>query len=778
MLLTRTLRVVGQVQGVGFRPFVYRIANELHVDGSVWNDQRGVMIEGTGLPAQLDELCRRIVSDAPALARVESIRCVGERPVDSDDLNGGFTITASDLESTTRGRVTVDSAVCPDCVRELHDEDDRRFGHALINCTNCGPRYTIVRDLPYDRARTTMAPFSMCPMCAVEYADPADRRFHAQPTCCPRCGPQIRLLDSNGDKCAGDPIARAAAWLREGRLLAMKGLGGYHLVADARDEEAVSRLRRGKRRDTKPFAIMVRCIDRARGFVRLSAEAETLLHSPICPIVLAPRCDGPTGVAPSVAPGCHRLGIMLPHTPMQHLLFAEDAVGDAPLIMTSANFSDDPLIIDDAEARQRLRDICDGFLTHDRPIERAVDDSIVVDTSLGLLPLRRARGYAPEPLPLPVASSGPGLCTGGELKNTIAVVRQGEAILSQHIGDLSWLLAYRRFEQAIDDLQRLFDVTPEWVASDLHPRYASHIFGQRLAADHNLDLVLVQHHHAHLASLLAEHHRDDRIIGLICDGVGYGDDGTTWGGEIMLGDLSGYERVGRLRPLRLPGGDIAAKRTGRCAVSWLFDTLGESAIDHPLAARALPDDRERELVFGLLRSNVHAPPSSGMGRLFDAVAALLGVCEYNRYEAMSGTLLEALAAQCRKPLVGENLIELTQDANGGGIMELDPRPLLKRLLPMAGRPGSAPEAAWLFHEALADGLARAARSVAEHTGLRTVGLSGGVFCNALLTRLVKDRLDSHGFEVLVHRAVPPNDGGVALGQAAVAAATLKRQATE
>jgi hydrogenase maturation protein HypF len=770
-ILRRRWHVTGQVQGVGFRPFVYRLAAELQLDGSVRNDPSGVTIEACGPAGRLDELQRRVKRDAPALARITAVRLIDEEPAETR--RGCFRIIQSEREGTDRGRVTVDSAVCDDCLRELFDAADRRHRHALINCTNCGPRYTIVRDLPYDRPLTTMADFAMCDACACEYADPADRRFHAQPTCCPQCGPQLRVLDRRGAGLTGDPIACAAALLRAGQILAMKGLGGYHLVVDALDEAAVRRLRQRKRRDYKPFAVMVNDLQTASHYVRLSREAQALLDSPICPIVLADRAgenaDDVNPIVESVTVGCHRLGVMLPYTPMQHLLFAE---GLGPLVMTSANESDDPLIKDDDEALARLGRMCDAFLLHDRPIERAVDDSIVIDAPRGISPIRRARGYVPAPLAVPVPAPQPGLCVGGELKNAVAVVRGDSAILSQHIGDLTYTLAYRRFERTIDDLKRLFDVDVRWIACDAHPRYMSRRYAKRAAAGAGLELITTQHHHAHFASLLAEHDRTDRCIGLICDGVGYGDDGTAWGGEILVGDLVTYQRLGRLRPLRLPGGDAAARQIGRCALSWLMDALGPDAAEHALAKRAIPDDRQRQGLASLLQSDLNCPPSSGMGRLFDAAASLLGLADYNHYEAMSGLMLEAAAHAATSRPPGEGVIAVVSADRPTGLLELDHRPLLTGLIELMGRGGSPEALAWFFHDALADGMARAVRLVADRLDIRTVALSGGVFCNALLTDLAAQRLEAWGLEVLLHREVPANDGGLAFGQAAIAAATL------
>jgi hydrogenase maturation protein HypF len=452
---------------------------------------------------------------------------------------------------------------------------------------------------------------------------------------------------------------------------------------------------------------------------------------------------------------------------MQHLLFAE---GLGPLVMTSANHSDDPLIKDDDEATRELAMICEAILTHDRPIERAVDDSIVIDSPVGILPIRRARGSVPTPTMLPIAAKRPGLCVGGELKNAVAMVRGHEAFLSQHIGDLSYTLAYQRFERTITDLQRLFAVRPTWIACDAHPHYSSQRFAKQMARERDLDLVVVQHHHAHLASLLADHQRTDRIVGVICDGVGYGDDGQAWGGEIMVGDLGAYERIARLRPLRLPGGDAAAKQTGRCALSWLGDALGGiEAIPETRAARLIDVDRDRRVVLELLQSDLNCPLSSGVGRLFDAAAALLGICSYNHYEAMSPMLLESAASRSRSRPSGRGLLAIIPDHEISGVLQIDHRPLLTAMLGQLDNGMAIDDLAWLFHDALADGLAQAAVTIARQNNIRTVGLSGGVFCNTLLTQLTRTRLTTAELEVLIHREVPPNDGGLAAGQAAIAA---------
>lgn len=762
----REWRVRGQVQGVGFRPCVYRVATALGLTGWVRNDQSGVIIEAVGTPAQFDRFEREILDHLPPLARIDHCEWHDLGPGAPHDAL--FRIIESDHNGLARAHVTVDSATCDACRRELLDPANRRYRHPLINCTDCGPRYTIVRDTPYDRAATTMASFAMCDACAHEYADPADRRFHAQPNCCHDCGPMLSLRGARGERIEGDPLARAAHLLRDGRVVAIKGLGGFHLACDATSERAVATLRARKKRDHKPFAVMVRDLDAARALAELTAEGERALCSPAAPIVLAPAKPD-NGLAPGVAPGVHRVGVMLASTPIHHLLFAD---GLAPLVMTSANLSDDPLARDDDEAATRLVGIYDAILSHDRPIERAVDDSVVLDTHRGPVMLRRARGYVPSPLPLPIGARYPGLCVGAELKNACAIVSSDRAILGHHVGDLSYTLACERFDRTIDDLCRLFEVDPEWIACDPHPGYISRRYAHRYARRRAIPVIEVQHHHAHLAAVLAEHGHTDPAIGLICDGVGYGLDAEAWGGEILLGDLTSFERRGRMRPLLLPGGDAAAKRTGRCGAAWLFDRFGADASTRPMARWALPESDERDIVFAMLRHGVNAPPSSGMGRLFDAAASLLRLCDFNHHEAMAGQRLESAAARATTRPPADGLVEL---ADQNGLLELDHRPVLDRLLRGMLDREPVEHLAWVFHDALADGLVRAATAVSERTNVRTVALSGGVFCNEVLTDLVADRLDRAGLACLTHRNVPPNDGGLAYGQAAVASARMERE---
>lgn len=774
-MFLRRWRITGQVQGVGFRPFVYRQAQKAELGGSVWNDSAGVVVEVWGTEAQLVVFVQQLRDEVPPLATIDQVTCELTREMpSSSNAPKHFTIVESDQSPLDRGRITIDSAVCDDCLDELFQKDDRRHCHPLINCTNCGPRYSIVRDLPYDRPQTTMAEFAICDVCQEEYLDPGNRRFHAQPICCPSCGPVVSLVNHEGIVYGGgEAFSRSARLLRDGKILAMKGLGGYHLVVDATNEAAVRELRQRKKRDYKPLAVMVRDLQQASSLAEVSDEAAALMRSPIAPIVLLLGIS-PSSIAASVTQGSHRVGLMIPNTPMQHLLLAEPMLTDRPLVMTSANLSDDPLIKDDEEAQRHLAGIADAYLLHDRPIERAIDDSIVMDTEQGLIPIRRARGYVPTPLPLPIRSTAPGLCVGADLKNAVCMVNQDNAVLSQHIGDLNYSLAYQRFEKAIEDLLRLYDIKPQWIACDLHPRYLSHRYAKRYASQVGIDLIQIQHHYAHLASLLAEHNRTDRIVCLACDGVGYGDDGTAWGGEILVGDLQGYERCGRIRPLRLPGGDQAAVDIPRCALSWMYDLLGGESVDHPHAQQVISHASTRYTIGQMLQRDVNCPPSSGLGRLFDAAASLLGLCDHNHYQAMSGMLLEAAAESCTNPLSGKELIRIrkVKSATGQNLLELDHRPLLMELMKQIILGKSSDQLAWLFHDALAEGLSRSACQIARQRGIKTIGLTGGVFCNALLSRLVIDYLRELGFEILIHHVVPPNDGGIALGQAAVAGATL------
>lgn len=756
--------MTGTVQGVGFRPFVYRTAVELGLAGFVANDSQGVIVEAEGAPGVLDELCRRLRSDAPPLARVESVEASivpavgggGGGGGDGDDR--GFRIVESRPAGAPAVAVSVDVATCDDCLIELLDPDDRRFEYPFVNCTNCGPRYTIISAIPYDRSSTTMSGFAMCSACRGEYQDPGNRRFHAEPNACPACGPQLRLLDPAGAVLAerGDALEAAADELRAGRIIAVKGLGGYHLAVDATSGAGVAELRRRKARDDKPFAVMVPDLEVARSLCRLSPAAEEALASPRRPIVLAPRLDGGRGVNDAVAPGLSELGLMLAYTPLHHLLLARLA---RPLVMTSGNLSDEPIVHQDGDALARLGPLVDAILTHDRGIHIRCDDSVarvLPDGSMQML--RRSRGYSPEPLTLPVAPRRHVLAVGAELKNTVAVAKGSSVVASHHIGDLEQLPAYRSFLQAVDHLCHIAGVVPELVAHDMHPEYLSTKFAMEL----DLPNLAVQHHHAHIASCLAEHGRTGPVLGIAFDGLGMGTDGTMWGGEFLVADLQAFRRVGHLRPVPLAGGNRAIREPWRMALAWTRLALGTAA-----AERYGSSVDERWPAVLALMDQPATPQTSSAGRLFDAVAALLGLRPRVTYEAQAAIELEACAARVGLHDVAGYPVDLVHEE---GLVVLDPSPLIGRVVAERDAGTAIPLIAAGFHAGLGQATARAAGDLAAREGLRVVALSGGVFQNARLTEIVVGHLEGEGLEVLVHHRVPPNDGGISVGQAAIAAA--------
>ena len=730
-----TIRVRGQVQGVGFRPFVWQLAQEFGLRGRVWNDAEGVGIEAAG--ERLEGFVAAISARAPKLARVDAVEVSGF----AGEVPEGFEIA----ESRGRGaetRVTPDAATCPDCAAEIRGTGRRR-GYAFTNCTHCGPRFTILKGLPYDRAETTMAAFPMCADCRAEYADPGDRRFHAQPVACPACGPRL-WLEEGGREVPGDPVALAVARLKAGEVLAVKGLGGFHLACDAANPAAVALLRDRKRRPSKPFALMGHEAALAR--VAVLSEADlALMRDPAAPVVLVPD----RGVLPEgVAPGMATLGVMLPYTPLHHLLC--DAFGGV-LVMTSGNLSGEPQVVGNGEARKKLSAFADAFLIHDREIARRLDDS--VERSTPPMILRRARGRVPGTLPLPPGFGGAGqvLATGGQMKGAICLVKNGQALLGHHLGDLDDALCAEEFDRAVADYTALFDHRAELVAVDAHPGYRATQAGRALG----LPVAEVFHHHAHLAACLAENLwplDGGPVAGIVLDGTGLGPDGTVWGGEILLGDYLGFERRGWLAPAPLPGGDRAAREPWRNALVRL-DQAGLG----PWADELFPD-RPREVLRQAVAAGVNAPLSSSAGRLFDAFAALLGVCpDAQTYEGEAAMRLEAMAG-------GEGA-GLAFAVTGGAI---DPAPIwgeLRAALVGGVSPGVL---AWRFHAGLARAFAGVARGLVERGEARAVALSGGCFQNALLHDLTLRALGD--VPVLVHRVTPANDGGLALGQAAVAAA--------
>ena len=757
-------RVEGTVQGVGFRPYVYRLAGELGVAGHVLNDSRGVVVEVEAPEETVEAFLARLPVEAPPLATVE--RVTAERVEELGER--GFSIRESPPGGEPRAAVTPDSATCADCLAELFDPGDRRYRYPFTNCTNCGPRFTIVRDVPYDRPHTTMAGFEMCAACRAEYEDPADRRFHAQPNACPECGPRVRLAYAGGgdfaDPAARDPIEATARALRDGAIVAVKGIGGFHLACLARDEDAVAELRARKHREDKPFALMAPDLAGARELVDIAPAEEELLLSRARPIVLAARRPG-AAVAPSVAPGAPELGVMLPYSPLHHLLLSD--MGDT-LVLTSGNVSDEPIAYEDDDARERLTQIADLFLLHDRPIETRTDDSVVRVVAGAARLLRRSRGHVPASLPLPVDCGRHLLACGAELKNTFAVAKGGRAWVGHHVGDLKNYETLRSFVTGIDHFERLFAVEPEAVAHDLHPEYLS---TKHAAELEGVRLIGVQHHHAHLAACLAEHGEAGPAVGAIFDGSGYGEDGTVWGGELLLGGLEDFERVGLLYPVRLPGGDAAVRQPWRMACAWLSAAYGEQpALPRGLRGRVKPD-RWRQ-VSELVHSGVASPLTTSAGRLFDAVAALAGVRAEVNYEGQAAIELEAVAdpgetAAYPLPLGGAE--------PSGTPLVIDPRPAVRDVVRDVERGIPAPRVSARFHNALAVATATGCELAAARSGVDTVVLSGGVFQNRLLLGRTAGLLRDAGLRVLIPELLPANDGGISYGQLAVASARLERE---
>ncbi len=742
------VRVEGTVQGVGFRPFVYRAATELGLSGWVLNDSRGVLIEAEGERAALDALLGRLRSNPPPLAVVE--RVVDEALATTGE--SGFRITKSEDSGEADAAVSPDVATCDDCLAELMDPEDRRYRYPFANCTNCGPRFTIVRGVPYDRPLTTMAPFEMCDLCRAEYDDPLDRRFHAQPNACAVCGPALILLDRAGRAVAGGneaSLEAAVLALAEGRILAVKGLGGYHLACRADEEGVVAELRARKHREDKPFALMAPSVEAALELAELDDAAGALLVSRERPIVLAPR-RVEADVAPSVAPASRELGVMLPYSPLHHLLLAD---AGAVLVMTSANASDEPIAYRDEDALERLTEIADLFLAHDRAIETRTDDSVVRVVGERPMFLRRSRGYVPRDLPLDTRR--PVLACGAELKSTFCLARDGRAWVGHHIGDLKNYETLRSFTDGIAHFERLFAVRPELVAHDLHPEYLSTKYALEREG---VETVGVQHHHAHLAACLAEHREADPAVGVIFDGTGYGTDGTVWGGELLLGDARGFERAAHLHPVRMPGGERAIRQPWRMACAWLLEALGPEPPLPPLLA-GLVSEEEWAKVAQLAESGLASPVTTSAGRLFDAVAALCGVRAEVNYEGQAAIELEGAADPAERrgyPLPGTEV--------------LDARETVRAMLADLGAGISVPTVAARFHNGVAEGVARACAEIAGAEGVGRVVLSGGVFQNRLLVERTAEALERSGLDVLTPRLLPPNDGGIAFGQAAVAAA--------
>jgi len=774
----RRIVVHGVVQGVGFRPFVYGQALRCGLGGFVLNDSAGVTIEVEGERGALDAFEQALRTSAPPLARIDSV-IAEELPARGET---DFVIAHSQAGAQRHALIAPDTTTCDDCLRELRDPSDRRYHYPFINCTNCGPRFTIVQDVPYDRDKTTMRVFPMCPACRAEYYDPLNRRFHAQPNACPACGPVVsfepwatQLKDgrwrtdhhpSPALNCA-DPIAEAARRLAAGAILAIKGLGGYHLACDALDASAVMRLRQRKHREAKPFALMAPDLATVRRLCEVGDDEAALLQARQRPIVLLrQRQDCP--IAADIAPMYMTLGVMLPYTPLHYVLldaFAAAVGADRPaaLVMTSGNVSDEPIAYHDDDARARLTPIAEGMLAHNRAIHMRCDDSIARIAAGGQQLFRRSRGYAPEPIQLAFAAPAPLLACGGHLKNTFCLGKGRQAFLSHHIGDLENLETLTSFREGIAHYQRLFDVDPQAVAHDLHPDY--------LATKEALDMDLprrvgVQHHHAHIASVLAEHGLDGPVIGVAADGTGYGTDGTVWGGEVLVADLCGFERLAHLRYVPLPGGERAVREPWRMAAVYLAQAYGDAFLDLDIpfvrgAGPIAPPLRSRwRPLAQMIARGINSPPASSLGRLFDAVAALLALRDEALYEGQAAIELEMLAEP------GDRIYPFALGAGQPAL--LDVAPTIRAIVDDLRQGVSIPQIAGRFHRSVAELLAAACARARAQSGLGDVALSGGVFQNWLLLEQLVARLEETGFRVLLNRRVPPNDDGLSLGQAAVA----------
>ncbi len=754
MEVRRQIEVSGIVQGVGFRPFVYRLATERRLAGNIINTPCGVAIEVQGPDDSVGDFLNHLRQDAPPLAQIKAVSVVN-LPCNGDR---EFRILASRRGEAVRTLISPDVAVCDDCLRELLDPNDRRYRYPFINCTNCGPRFTIIRDIPYDRPHTSMSVFRMCPACQAEYDNPLNRRFHAQPNACWDCGPQLELWDGSGQRMAtGDPIADAIRYLRTGAVVAVKGLGGFHLAVDAINASAVALLRRRKRRVEKPFAIMVPDVSVAERLCHLNDAERRALQSIQRPIVLLRR-KYRSPVADEVAPFHRDLGMFLPYTPLHHLLFADGQF--TALVMTSGNLSEEPIAIDNIEAVSRLSGLADYFLVHNREILLRCDDSVVRVTGGKPAQLRRSRSYVPVPVFLH-RQLPPILAVGGELKNTICMTKGNEAFLSQHIGDLENLESYNFFEEAVVHLGNVLEIEPQIIAHDLHPNYFS---TQWALTKSGRPKIGVQHHHAHVASCMAENHLDGEVIGFALDGTGYGTDGHIWGGEVLVASFAGFRRTAHLQYVPLPGGEAAIREPWRMAVSYLVHHFGRDFLNLPIAFVRQLDPSKLDLLLRMLDRKINSPLTSSCGRLFDAVAALAGIRDKVNYEAQAAIELEMAMGGEESHAAYPFQIRPNGDA-----WVISTQPLFEGLINDLAVNVPAAEISRRFHNGLAAILADTAEAIRQCTSLDRVCLSGGTFHNVYLLERLQTQLASAGFQVFTHREVPAGDGGLSLGQALVAA---------
>ncbi len=754
------------MQGIGFRPAVYRLAKKLTLVGFVYNDTKGVTIEVQGSDRDINKFIDQLKAGhgLPVLADIKTIEAEGAQTIDGET---DFVIQKSDSAGTALSQVTADIATCQDCLREMRDKNDYRYRYPFINCTNCGPRYSIIKTIPYDRPNTTMSIFKMCDKCAAQYKDVNDRRFHAQPVACPACGPKITLCDNKSKTIEQDSdkaITQTARMLLDGKIVAIKGIGGFHLAVNALDNDAVLRLRERKRRDAKPFAMMAESVENIRKYAVVDELAEQALNSPESPIVLLPKKPD-CGIAPVVAEGISTFGFMLCYAPLHWLLFEEEL---EVLVMTSGNISDEPLVCKNDEALEKLGSVADVFLMHDRRIYRQVDDSIIHFIDGQAVLLRRARGYVPTPIVAENNSETDIFAAGSDLKNTFCYVKANQLIVSEHIGDTEDASVYHHYLNSLEHLAELFEVKPQVVACDLHPGYFT---SQYAASLEGVELIKVQHHWAHIASVLAEYGIDEKVIGLECDGTGYGTDGAVWGCECLIADLEGFERFGHLMYCPLAGGDLAAKEAIRPTLALLSQVYGdefELSKFGWLLGRIEPNIEKQNLIMEQIRKQINTVNTSSLGRVFDAVAAMAGLGNYNNFEAQLPMALEAAITDgFDEAYQFEITPALVFDKKTRGRL-LDLRPMLRQIVTDIREQTPVGNISAKFHNGLAAGLLAMAKKARKTTGLDKVVLSGGVFCNRYLTNRLISLLKRDGFTVLFNRFVPSNDGGISLGQAAIA----------
>lgn len=765
----RKIEINGIVQGVGFRPFIYSLATQHHLNGFVLNNTKGVVIEVEGEKPSIESFISSIKDGLPPISRIEAMGVKNLPPVGYEN----FSIKPSLSSGKRAVIISPDIATCEKCLEELFDEKDRRFTHPFINCTNCGPRFTIIKDIPYDRKMTTMEKFKMCPICQAEYDNPSNRRFHAQPNCCPECGPEVKLIELKGDIPEeinrDNPLEKTAQQLSTGSIVAIKGLGGFHLACDATNQSAVLRLRAGKQRNEKPFALMAKDMDTIRTFCNMDKEEETLLLSVRRPIVLLKKKkENHLPVAEGIARNQNYYGVMLPYTPLHHLLFYFNS--PSLLVMTSGNLREEPIIYKDKDAFSRLSKIADYFLSHNRKIHIRCDDSVTRIFLRNETLVRRARGYVPEPIALPFECKGNILSCGAELKNTFCLTKGNYAFLSQHIGDLENLETLQSFEKGIEQFKHLFSIEPRVIAYDMHPEYLSTKYAKRLSLKHpDIPTVPIQHHYAHIASCMAENGITDKVIGIAFDGTGYGTDGKIWGAEFLIADLENSKRVGHLRYIPMPGGEMAIKEPWRMAVSYLYDTYGDGFTDLGLeSVKKIPREK-RELVKKMISQGINSPLTSSMGRFFDAVSAMLSICMKNNYEAQAAIELEMAIKE--KEEREEQYKYSIMDENG--LLIIDTKELVRGIVEDIKGASSTSFISSKFHNTIVEIITDISNKLRKRFGLNKIALSGGVFQNMFLLNKTVKGLQKNGFSLYTHHRVPTNDGGISLGQAAIAGYRMK-----